>query len=851
MNKTIWQRSVPHLIAIGVFFVIAVIFCLPALQGMVLNQHDTLSWRAMVQQSVEFREKYGYTPLWSNSMFSGMPAFQIGIESKYNITLAYLNSLFTMFLPQPAGLFFLNCIGFYVLCMVLRIKPWIAVLGSLAYAFASYSAVIVAVGHLTKFGSMGYAPAVLGGIILMSQRKYVLGFLTTLVFGTCLFYQNHIQVVYYLMLVIGFMGIAFAVQSVRQKDLKPLFVTIGLSIVALGLGAASYAVILLPTRDYASETMRGGRSRLSSDVKENKSKGGLDKDYAFNWSYGKAETFTLIVPRIYGGSSPTVIGNEYSSEIGNNSKTAAVLAEKTGMPEEQANELAKAQFSAYWGDQPGTSGTVYVGAIICFLFILGLVVYRGWHLWWIIPATLLGILLAWGKNFPAFNYFLFDYLPMYNKFRAPTIALIIPQLTMPLLAVLGLNTLLDEKADKEWIFKKLKVAGIATGAVLLVLVYLYFSLGYTSQGESGLRENLTNSMLGQMSQGNPPTPEMQSQANDFGRAVVAALKSDRQSLFGNDLLRSAILIVLAAAALLAVAKSKLSGQLAVFILLGLSTYDLLAVDTRYLTKKNYQEKEEVTAFIPNRADQQISQDTSYYRVFDQAGGNPFNDARASYFHNSVGGYHAAKLALYDDLIKGQLSKGNMQVFNMLNTKYFLVTNPADRQPVAQQNPDALGAAWLVSKLDYVDGPDAEMKALDSFNARTTAIADKTEQPKIPFQPQYDSTATISLVQNLNDKIDYTFQAATNQLAVFSEVYYPNGWKAFIDGKETPIVKVNYLLRALPVPAGKHAIEFRFEPASFVLGDRISLIVGIISILLLIGGAFYLWKQQKNGSGVSL
>jgi hypothetical protein len=845
MNKSIWKQLTPHAIAIGIFFLVACLYCLPVFKGSVLGQHDTLSWKAMAQQSYEFKEKYGHVPLWTNSMFSGMPTFQIALESKYNIGIAFLHGIFTLYMPQPAGLFFLACIGFYILCLVLGIRPWIAILGSLAYSFASYSAVIVAVGHITKFGSMGYAPAVLAGIILLTQRKYVLGFLTTLVFGTLLFYQNHIQIIYYLFLVIGFMAIAYAVQCIRKKEIKPLLVSAGLAIVAIALSAASFAVVLLPTREYAKETMRGGRSQLTTTETGNKTAGGLDKDYAFGWSYGITETFSLAVPRIYGGSSPTVIGNQYVSEIGDQSKTATVLAEKTGMPEEQANELAKAQFSAYWGDQPGTSGTVYVGAIICFLFIAGLVIYRGWHLSWIIAATILGIVMAWGKNFATLNYFLFDYLPSYNKFRAPTMALIIPQLTVPLLAVLGLNELVSDKADKTWMWKKLKVTTIAAGALVLILGALYFSLSYTNKGEKDLKQNLARSMEQQMSQGKQPTPEITQQANEFGRAVFTALQDDRRSLYGGDLLRTIILMLLTAGLLAAVAKNKLSGQIAVFALIGLTLFDLLGVDMRYLTSKNYMEKEEVAQFIPSRADEQIRQDTSYFRIFDQAGGNPFNDARASYFHNSVGGYHAAKLSLYNDLIQNQLGKGNMKVFNMLNTKYFIVNNPQDRQPIAQQNPEALGAAWLVKTIKYVNNADEEMKALDTFEPRDTAITEKSEQAKIPFAPQYDSAASIRLVKNLNDEIQYQFEAGSNQFAVFSEIYYPKGWKAFIDGKETPIVKVNYCLRGLAVPAGKHGIEFRFEPQSFILGDRISLITGIISIISLLGGIAWLWKQNKK------
>jgi len=843
MNKTLWQRLTPHLIAIAIFFVISFVYCLPVFKGEVLGGHDAVGWKAMSKQSFEFKEKHGHLPLWSNSMLSGMPAYQIAMESKYNVTLAQLHHVFTLFLPEPAGLFFLSCIGFYILCIVLGARPALAILGSVGYAFASYSVVIVAVGHISKFASMGYAPAFLAGLVLLSQRKYVLGFMVTLLFTTCLLFQNHLQVVYYTFLIAAFFAIAYLVDAIRQKQIKPFFISGGLALIAVVISIAAYAIVLLPTKDYVKETMRGGRSELTPLDKANKSTGGLDKDYAFTWSYGIPETFTFIVPRIYGGSSPSVLDNQYVNELGDNSKVARVFAEKTGMPEDQANEFAK-QYSPYWGAQPSTSGAVYLGAIICFLFIVGLVFYREWHLAWIIAATLLGILLAWGSNFKALNYFLFDHLPYYNKFRAPSIALIIPQLTVPLLAVLGLNELLNGKYDTAVRWKKFKQSLYITGGLFAILIAMYFSLDYKGPNDSAIAENLSGGMLQQIAQGKQPTPEMQQEANSFGRSVVNALKDDRSSLFGGDLLRSAIFILLTAGLLAYYLRKNISSQIVAIGIVVLSAIDLFGVDLRYLSGKNYHPAEESTELAPNRADLQIKQDTGYYRVLDQSGGNPFLDTRASYFHNSVGGQHPARLSLYDDLIQRQLSRGNMQAYNMLNTKYFIVVNPQDRQPMAQLNPEALGPCWLVKSIRYVNNADEEMNALDNFNPKDTVLIDKREQAKVTFAPQFDSTASIRFVQNLNDKINYEFSASANQFAVFSEIYYPAGWKAYIDGKETPIVRVDYALRGLPIPAGKHSIEFRFEPKDFTLGDTISLIAGIISILILLGGSWYLWKQNK-------
>ncbi len=795
----------------------------------------------MAQQSIEFREKYGQYPLWTNSIFGGMPAFQVAIGATANITLAWLHHVFILFLPSPAGLFFLACLGFYLLCISLGVRNWVAIMASLGYAFASYNAVIVAVGHTTKFASMGYAPAVLAGLVLLTQRRYLLGFVTTLIFTTQLFYQNHVQIVYYTLLIAVCLGIGYAVHALKRKEGGHLLKTAGLAVVAGLLGMLSYAVVLFPTYDYAKETMRGGRSELTTGQDaSNKSKGGLNKDYAFAYSYGLTEVMTIIVPRLYGGSS---------SEMQPGSKTAGVFMEKTGMGEEQANQYAQGM-PAYWGPQLGTSGAVYFGAVICILFIFGIFFYTGWHRNWILAATLLGILLAWGKSFPAFNYFLFDYLPFYNKFRAPSMALVIPQLTIPLLAALGLNQFLEKNVSTAEIRKKFRRAAIVAGVVAAALAVMYLMLDYRGENDGMIRDQLSNSLLQGMSQGQQPAPEMVQQAQDFGRAVTNALKEDRRSLYGADLVRSLAFMALALALLYLFTRNKLAGKTLAIGLTLLVFVDLIGVDLRYLSAKNYVEKEEFEdAFTPTAADLEVMKDTSYYRVFNQSLGDPFQlsgaTSRTSYLHNSVGGYHPAKLGLYDDLIKEQLIKGNRQVFNMLNTKYFIVANPTNGQPMVQQNLDALGPAWYVSAIRYVADANEEMRAMDNFHPADTAIIEEREQPKIAFEAQPDSSASVRLVENLNDRITYQSSAQQNGFVVFSEIYYPNGWKAFVDEKEVPIVRVNYVLRGLSIPAGEHQIEFRFEPASYIWGNRISIGVGIVSILILLYGLVVLIGNYRK------
>lgn len=842
MDKSLWQKLQPHVIAIAVFFVISCIYCAPAFKGMVVNQHDAEGWKGMAQQSLEFKEKYGYYPLWTNALFSGMPTFQIIIGSTYNITLAWFHYLLTMFLPDPAGLFFLACIGFYILSTTLGIRSTIGILGSLAYGFSSYNAVIVMVGHTTKFASMGYAPALLAGIILLTQRKYLLGFITTLLFSTLITYQNHLQIDYYTFLIAVIIMIVFLIRSIRSKDLNHVLKAASLALVAGLLGVLSYAVVLIPTSVYAKETMRGGRSELTTPGNEkNKSKGGLDKDYAFGYSYGITEVLTTAVPRMYGGSS---------AEMPGGSQTAKVFSEKTGMSEDQADQLAQS-VSSYWGPQGGTSGAVYFGASVCLLFIFACVFYKGWHSEWIIAATILGILLAWGKHFSTFNYFLFDHLPLYNKFRAPSMAMVIPQLTVPLMACLGLNQLIERKWNRDEFLKKLKQATIISGIFVAVLAALYFMFDYKGPNDAAVKSSWSSQIAQQLSPTAQPSPEVQQRADEFGRDIVNAARQDRKSLFGSDLIRSLIFMAIAWALLYLYGKDKLKANIAIGALIAIVFIDLIGVDLRYLNTDKYVDREQFNEyFTPTAADVQISRDTGYYRVFNYSDGDPFQlsgaTSRTSYWHNSVGGYHPAKLALYNDLITHQLGRGNMQVFNMLNTKYFVVADPVSRQPRVEVNPDALGPAWFVGSIKYVNNADEEMQALNGFHPRDTAIADKREQAKLIYTPQKDSAATITLIQNKNDFIEYRSSSKANGIAVFSEIYYPYGWTATIDGKEVPIAKVDYALRALAVPAGNHKIEFRFEPSSFTIGDRISLIVGILSILILCYGAYAIWKDYRKG-----
>lgn len=838
MNKSIWEKAKPHVFAIAIFIAVSCIYCLPALKGLVVNQHDMVGAKGMAQQSVEFREKHGHFPLWTNSMFGGMPAYQIYIEDRNPVSLNYLAYAFN-FLPQPANFFFIACVCFYLLCCTLNFKFWIRVFGALAYAFSSYNVILIQVGHITKFAAMGYAPAVIAGVILIIQKRYWLGLAVSVIFWTLFIGQNHIQIVYYFLLLLLCLGVAYFIKTFKTKEFRHLFLCAALILVSGVLGFLANAVITFTTYEYAKETMRGGRSELTTTANDqNKTKGGLDKDYAFLWSYGVGETMTFMLPAYNGGGSgPT--------ELGENSKAVEAM-QNASLPNEAVNYFYP-YLSSYWGNQPSTSGPVYLGAIVCLLFIAGLVFVRNWHVGWIIAASIIGILMAWGNNFSSLNYFLFDHLPMYNKFRAPSMAMIIPQFTFCLLAAMALQEIFYGKLMKEDLQKKLRLTGMISTAVIVVLVISYLTLDFTGAKDKQVNEAIAGSLTQFFSQGKAPSPQVSQQASQVAKSISNGLVEDRKGLFGKDLLRLIILSALFGGILWLALKKRIKTEYALIAIAALSFIDQITVDTRYLNTESFVSNDDfLGSFNVTRADTQIKQDTGYFRVFDQTAGSPFEDSRASYYFNSIGGYHPAKLALYQDLIEHQLSKGNMRVYNMLNTKYFITPNPADRQPIAQQNPGALGPCWFVKGIQYVNNANEEMKALDSLNTADSAVIDKRERGKLAAsQPQFDSSASIRLISNLNDEITYSSKSSANQFAVFSEIYYPLGWHAYIDGKEVPIVKADYALRGLFVPAGDHKIEFMFKPKSYSLASTLSLLVSLISFII-IGVCIWLEsKRRKN------
>ncbi|HXO77608.1 MAG TPA: hypothetical protein VN824_20285, partial [Puia sp.] len=528
MNSTVLKKWLPHVIAILVFLIVAVVYCRPALEGKVVFQQDMLQYKGMAQQSMEYKEKHGHFPLWSESTFSGMPAYTIAMGHS-GIYLGPVVNILTLWLPEPISFFFLACVCFYILMTVLRINPWVGALAALAYAYSSYDPIIVVTGHVTKMLAIAYAPGVLAGLFLLFQRKFIWGTVVMMLFFALQLNTNHLQIVYYTTFSLGVLTLFYIVHAFIQGQGKDAALVIVLACFAGLVGFGTSTLGTLPVQEYSKETMRGGRTELTNNNNKQETASGLSKDYAFGWSYGISETMTLAVPNVYGGGSG-------GKEIGDNSKFAEQLTQEFSVPEETGLQYANS--SAYWGAQPFTFGPVYLGAIICFLAILGLVFVKGWQKWALLSITVLGIVLAWGKNFSGLNYFLFDHFPFYNKFRAPSTALVIPQLVVPLLAALGLNELINSRQPRTEIWKSFRKVAYITGGLLVILIGFYFVADYSGANDSRLKEQFVQNKMQQLSQGKQAGADVQQQAVATGNTLIRALQADRKSLYASDLLRT-------------------------------------------------------------------------------------------------------------------------------------------------------------------------------------------------------------------------------------------------------------------------------------------------------------------------
>jgi hypothetical protein len=784
----------------------------------------------MAKNSFDYKEKHGYLPLWTTSMFSGMPAYQIALEPRIPVSPVSFYNIFTLGLPKPISFFFLACICFYFLTQVLRVNPYIGIIGALAYAYATYNVVIIGAGHDTKMQTIALMPALIGSIILVYEGKYLWGAALTALFSALLIAMNHLQIAYYTFLIAGFMTIGYLFWWIRQRAFRHLFISLAIVALAGAIGVLSNAVSIFTTYEYAKASIRGGTELPD----QNTTKGGLSKDYALSYSLYKTEPFVMMAPNIYGGSSEPV---ELKLE---QSKAVEALQ---SLPQEIASQIGQFRI-AYWGgivESAGTSGPSYVGAIICFLSLIGFFILDSKHKWWILAASVMAIMMSWGHYFDGFNSFLLKALPMYNKFRAPSMTLVIPTFLFGMMAMLTLQKIVSDP-DRQELWNRYKKGLLLTGGVFLVLLMVYFNANYTSESDKLLLQNAASA------------PE---QVKEYIRTFLNALKDDRKSLFIGSLIRSFLFIAATAFVLWLSVRKKLGNVVAVAIIGILVLIDILSVDSKYLNAENYKDEAGQAAFTATPADEQVLRDKSYYRVFDLRQGlsNLTYGAGTAYFHHSIGGYHPAKLSIYQDLIEHQLminnveqlftSPASMPVVNMLNAKYIMFADPSGKMDTAVLNPGALGPAWFVNQIRFENTPQSLMAALTHFHPADTAIVLASDRQKVSYTPSADSSASIQLDSFDNDEIRYTSNATTNRFAVFSEVFYDKGWKAYIDDKEAPIIRTDYVLRGLSVPAGRHQIRFAFHPASYYTGNTIALIAGLVVFLLLIAALVQEYRTRRT------
>ncbi len=815
-----FKKLLPHLLVIVGFMVLSVAYVSPVLKGKTLKQSDVVQGAGSSHEAMEYMKSTGEWTGWTNALFGGMPTFMVQGGYAKGI-LVYISQFTNSFLWTYGGMIFFYLLGVYLLLMALECGIWASVLGAVAYAFFSYNIIIIEVGHNSKAIALGFVPMMLAGLVYVFKKRIWLGAaLFSLGTGLC-FNSGHYQIAYYAGLLIVIFGIFEFFNALKNKQLGTFLMGSALTIMMAGLILASLTSRLWSANDYQKETIRGG-SELTAN--KTKSGSGLDRDYAFEYSYGKLESLTLLIPNFSGGGA---IAN-----LDEKSAAFKVLSRYGASPEQSLQTVQG--LPTYWGDQRFVAGAVYSGAILLFLFCLGLLIADGRFKYPFVVGGVLCMMISWGSNFSILNNLLFDYLPMFNKFRSLSMIQALAQLCFVVVAGLGLKKIAENpswNALKKPFFISLGV----TGGLCLVFTLIPSLLDMRSANDTALIDQLTE-MFG----------KNKVAANELYNALV----EDRASLLRSDAFRSLIFILLAAGLLWAFITQKLkNASLVIGILSFLVLIDLWAVAKRNLNDALFQPKyysyDEI--FQPSVATQQILQDKDpNFRVLDVTI-SPFNDASPSYFYKNVGGGHPAKLRRYQELIDGQMSKNNMAVFNMLNTKYFVVAG-ANNQPTPQRNPDALGNAWFVPEVKIVANADEEMKSLDKFDPKQIAFVDKQFANQLPqLKMALDTTNKIRLTEYKPNQVSYTSNAKSDQIAVFSEVYYRGGidWKAYIDGVETPHFRANYVLRGMVVPKGQHTIVFKFDPRSVRVGTQIDTYASVAWVLLFVFALFMDSRRKKD------
>lgn len=804
------------LLGVGILLVITLVYFYPdVFEGNVLRQHDTLQGVANGQEAAAFAEATGETTRWTNSLFSGMPTFQISPSYGSSKLISTVERAYSLWLPNPANLVFIMMLGFYILMLAMRTRWYVALLGAIAYGFSSYFFIIIGAGHIWKFSTLAYVPPTIAGIILCYRGKYIGGGVLAAFFAMLQIAANHIQMTYYFLFVIVALVIAFFVEHKRANTLKKWAKATGVLAVAAALAVGANLPSLYNTYEYSKQTMRGGHSELAV-ASANSTKGGLDKNYITQWSYGISETFSLLIPNIKGGA--TIIPTD-----GQNIQTS--MAEVEQVKEDYQKGKIDYQtysnlqmFPQYFGDQPMTNGPVYVGALIFALFILGLIIVKGPVKWALFAVTVLSVALSWGHNMMWLTDWFIDHFPLYNKFRTVASILVIAEFTMPLLAALALQKIVTTPD-----FFKLHSKAFF-GSFGISIFFCLLGMMAPSVFGSGISQMEADMFAEYAAQGYDLSP------------LYASLQDARMAMVSADALRSFVFLVIGVALFWLYFKNILKKEALCGALLVVVLIDMYPVDKRYLNTKSFSMKPAMAqqTIEPRPVDLQILQDTAMnYRVMDLS---RFGDAMPSYFHKCIGGYHAAKLTRYQDLIDRQISKNNVEVLNMLNAKYLVVDDTT-----AHINPEALGNGWFVDKVTYVKGAQAEMAVLDTLHTAVGAVADESFRSVLGEAKAVMPGDTIIETVYKPNELHYKTISRNGGLAVFSEIYFPWGWTATVDGKEVPVGRVNYVLRALQLPAGEHTVVFRFDPQSVHTTETVAYASVALIYLALIGAFLLLGK----------
>jgi len=822
---SILKKILPHALVFVGFIVLSLAYFSPVLQGKEILQSDILQYNAMAKQQREFKANTGEETYWTNSAFGGMPTYQLG--ARYPHTYIKNLDLGLRFLPRPADYLFLYFVGFYLLLLCLKVNFKLAILGALAFGFSTYLIIILGVGHNSKAHAIAYMPLVLSGIILTFRRKYILGFIVTAIAMGLELVANHFQMTYYLMLLVVVLGIAYLIDAFKKKIISHYFKSVGILaaavILAIGLNAAN----IMATQEYAKESTRSKTAlTINPDGTPKKDiSSGLPREQITEYSYGYWETFNLFIPRFLGGGM--------GEDLGKGSAFYKFYRNQ-GVPPADAAEAAKA-VPTYWGNQTIVEAPAYIGAVVLFLFVLALFLVKGRLKWWLVSGTLLALLLSYGKNFSLLTDFFIDFVPLYNKFRAVTSIQVLLELCIPVLAIFGLVRLFNDyqkREEKLWALKKTTLITVGFCVVFLILRYTGILLDFEGTRDAGWAEG-------------------------GGQAFVDAIVADRKTIFTKDTLRSLLLILLSAGAIYLFLKQKLSEIQIVVIFAVLIVFDLVGVDRRYVNTENFVSSREVqNPFKPNNADKKILSEKGHFRVYDVSSGagraisqkvNTMTNGSTSapYFHNTINGYHAAKLKRFNELSDFFPFTRHPELLNLFNIKY-IISDDENKQPYPYKNPNVNGNAWFIEQLTVVESADQELLSLLDLKTKKEAVTtDYSIEDNVVNTFKVDSLATITVKEYQPHYIKYESKNTNNGYAIFSEMYYKHGWNAYINKKLMTHNRVNYLLRGMDIPKGHHVIEFKFEPQVVKAGGTIALASSILLMLIIFGGLWVKFKKKKE------